>query len=76
MAHERKVLADLGNWGSFVASSNAQLLPVRQVAAFREKLTTEASTTLSAEEKAKKLAEVDAKLAALDAEMAKAGNGS
>ena len=74
VAHERKVLADLGGWGSFIASSNAQLLPVRQVAAFREKLTTEASTTLSAEEKAKKLADLDAKLKELDEAMAKAGS--
>ena len=74
VAHERKVLADLGNWGSFVASSNAQLLPVRQVAAFREKLTTEASTTLSPEEKAKKIAEIEARLKALDDQMAKSGS--
>ena len=74
VARERKVLADLGNWGQFVPSSNAQLLPVRQVAAFREKIATEASTTLSADEKAKKLAEVDARLKDLDAQMAKAGS--
>jgi len=74
VAHERKVLADLGNWGGFVSSSNAQLLPVRQVAAFRERLATEANTTMSADEKAKKLAEVDAKLKDLDAQLAKVGS--
>ena len=74
MARERKVLADLGGWGRFITSSNAQLLPVRQVAVFREKLTTEANTTLSADEKAKKIADLDAKLKDLDAEMAKAGS--
>ncbi len=74
VAHERKVLADLGGWGQFIASSNAQLLPVRQVAVFREKLTTETNTTLSADEKAKKIADLDAKLRNLDAEMAKTGS--
>ena len=74
VAHERKVLADLGNWGRFIASSNAQLLPVRQVAAFREKITTESSTTLGAEDKAKKLEEIDARLKELDAQMARAGS--
>ena len=73
-AHERKVLADLGNWGGFIPSSNAQLLPVRQVAAFREKLATEASTTMSADEKAQKLAAIDARLKDLDAQLAKVGS--
>lgn len=70
LAHERKVLADLGNWGNFVASSNAQLLPVRQVAAFKEKLTLENNTTLSPAEKEEKLRAVEAKLKELDAQMA------
>lgn len=74
VAHERKVLADLGGWGTFIASSNAQLLPVRQVAAFREKLVAEASTTMTADEKAAKIKDIDARLVALDAEMAKTGS--
>ena len=74
VAHERKVLADLGNWGHFIASSNAQLLPVRQVAVFRERLAAEANTTMPADEKAQKLAEIDAKLKDLDAQLAKAGS--
>jgi len=74
VAHERKVLADLGNWGGFIASSNAQLLPVRQVAAFRERLAAEANTTISADERTKKLAEIDARLKELDAQMAKIGS--
>ncbi len=73
-ARERKVLADLGGWGGFATSSNAQLLPVRQVAAFREKLAAEANTAMPADEKAKKIAEIDGRLKALDAEMAKAGS--
>jgi phosphonate transport system substrate-binding protein len=74
VAHERKVLADLGGWGNFLASSNAQLLPVRQVAAFKDKLALEANTTMPADEKARKIAEIDAKLKTLDAELAKAGS--
>ena len=74
VAHERKVLADLGNWGGFIAGSNAQLLPVRQVAAFRERLATEANTTMSAGERAQKLAEIDARLKDLDAQLAKVGS--
>ena len=73
-AHERKVLAGLGGWGSFAASSNAQLLPVRQVAAFRDKLAAEANTAMPADEKIKRIAEIDDRLKALDAEMAKAGS--
>ena len=74
VAHERKVLADLGGWGGWVAGSNAQLLPVRQVALFKDRLGVEGSTTLSADEKAKRTAAIDAQLQALDAEMAKSGS--
>jgi len=71
VAHERDVLKGLGEWGTFHVSSDAQLLPVRQVAAFRERLTTENNANLSADEKARKLQEIDAKLKVLDAEMEK-----
>jgi len=74
VAHERKVLADLGNWGGFIPSSNAQLLPVRQVAAFKERMSTEANTTMPADERTKKLGEIDARLKDLDAQMAKVGS--
>ena len=74
VAHERKVLADLGGWGGWIAGSNGQLLPVRQVALFKDKLGVEANATLSPEEKARRTEEIDGKLKALDAEMAKAGS--
>ena len=74
VAHERKVLADLGGWGNFVPSSNAQLLPVRQVAAFKDRLALESDTAMPAAEKAKKLQDIDARLKSLDAELAKAGS--
>lgn len=72
LARERKILADLGGWGPFQASSNAQLLPVRQVAVFREKLAAEANASLSADDKRQRVAELDARLRDLDAQMAQA----
>jgi len=76
VAHERQVLQGLGEWGTFHASSNAQLLPIRQVAAFRERLTAENNANLSAEEKAKKIEEIDARLKALDVQMEQAKTAS
>jgi phosphonate transport system substrate-binding protein len=71
VAHEREVLKALGNWGPFAASSDAQLLPVRQVSAFKDKLALENNTTLPAAEKAEKLKAIDARLHELDEQMAK-----
>ncbi|HSI42400.1 MAG TPA: phosphonate ABC transporter substrate-binding protein [Xanthobacteraceae bacterium] len=53
-------------WGVFVPSSNAQLYPIRQLELFKDRIKTESSDKLSADEKAKKIAEIDAKLADLD----------
>ena len=40
--HEREVLAGVSDgWGPFLASSNAQLLDVRQIEAFKAKLKAE-----------------------------------
>lgn len=72
VATERKILASLGVWGPFKASTDAQLLPGCQEAVFRERLQTEESATLSADEKARKLRDIDARLQAIDAEMDKA----
>jgi phosphonate transport system substrate-binding protein len=72
VAHEKAVLKALGGWGPFSASSDAQLLPVRQVAAFKDKLTLESDTTMPAAEKAQKLKVIDAHLHELDAQIAKA----
>jgi phosphonate transport system substrate-binding protein len=59
---EKKVLTDLGGWGGFVASTDAQLLPIRQVMLYKDRLKTEQDTSLADEDKQKKLAEIDAKL--------------
>jgi len=42
--HEREVLANMSDgWGPFLASSNAQLLDVRQIEAFKAKVTAQAA---------------------------------
>ncbi len=66
--HEKKVLADL-QWGPFKESSNKQLVPIRQLALFRDKIKLEADTNMAADEKAKKLAEIEAKLAELNKQL-------
>jgi phosphonate transport system substrate-binding protein len=58
------VLREL-QWGLFKPSSNKQLIPIREVALFRDKLKIENDDKLSAAEKATKLREIDEKLAEL-----------
>lgn len=65
LAGEQKVLKDL-QWAPFKESSNKQLLPIRQLALFRDKLKLEGDANMAADEKAKKIAEIDAKLAELN----------
>ncbi|MBV8912249.1 MAG: phosphate/phosphite/phosphonate ABC transporter substrate-binding protein [Acetobacteraceae bacterium] len=72
-SQERKLLAGLGDWGRFYASSDRQLVPFRQLALFREKLTTQADPALGAGEKAKRVRDIEAKLADLDRELARGG---
>jgi phosphonate transport system substrate-binding protein len=59
--HEKAVLEGLQS-GSFRASSNKQLLPLRQIALFRDKIKIENDDKLSVAEKADKVREIDAKL--------------
>jgi len=65
---EKKVLADL-QWAPFKESSNKQLVPIRQLALFRDKIKLEGDANMAADEKAKKLAEIDAKLAELNKQL-------
>ena len=66
VARERANLAIMSDgWGPFLASSNAQLIPIRQLALFKDKLKIQKSDKMSADEKKKKIAEIDAKLAEL-----------
>ncbi len=57
-------------WGKFQASSNDQLLPIRQLEMFKQRSQLEADSTLSQAEKDQKRQEIDATLAVLDAQMA------
>ncbi len=62
---ELKVLAEIHNWGPFRESSNDQLIPIRQLELFKEKVKIENDAKLNAEEKRTKLAKIDADLTEL-----------
>jgi phosphonate transport system substrate-binding protein len=65
--HERDVLAGMSSgWGPFLASSNAQLIPIRQMSLFKDKLNIESDDAMSEADKKAKLAEIDDQLAELD----------
>jgi len=62
---EKAILKNIYNYGGFRESSNAQLLPIRQLELARERMKIEGDERMNAEDKTKALTEVDAKLAAL-----------
>jgi phosphonate transport system substrate-binding protein len=64
-AAEKATLKAIYNYGGFRESSNAQLLPIRQLELFKERRRIETDDRLAADERARQLAEVDRKLAAL-----------
>ena len=61
---EKAVLKNIYNYGGFVESSNMQLVPIRQLELFKNRVKIE-SADLSDADKKTKLAEIDAKLASL-----------
>lgn len=63
-AREQAILAKL-TYGGFQSSTNAQLLPIRQLELFREKTKLEADANLNPQEKAAKLDTINKKLADL-----------
>jgi len=63
-AREKAILANI-EYSAFRASSDAQLVPIRQIELARERARVDADTTISADDKAKKLRDIDAKLAEL-----------
>jgi len=67
-ARERELLKALQYLG-FRASSNDQLLPIRQLGLFKEKGSIEGNANIKADDKQAKLNEIDAKLAILNARM-------
>ncbi|VVE86347.1 phosphonate ABC transporter substrate-binding protein [Pandoraea bronchicola] len=70
-AHEKEVLKNIYNYGGFRASTDAQLLPIRQLELFKQKVQLESDTNIDAAKKKSQLADLDNKLAALDQEMSK-----
>lgn len=66
VAAEKAVLAGL-QWSNFRASSDDQLIPIRQLDLFKKKIKIVADESLSADDKAKQVAEIEAKLKALEA---------
>jgi phosphonate transport system substrate-binding protein len=63
IAREREILAQMSDgWGPFLASSDLQLIPTRQLELFSDKTRIENDAGLSEEEKKLQLAEIDARL--------------
>ncbi|MDX2218081.1 MAG: phosphonate ABC transporter substrate-binding protein [Burkholderiales bacterium] len=69
---EKKVLWNLSKLSGFKPSSNAQLVPIRQLELFRDKTKIESDTKLTDAEKKVKVAEIDKKLAELNQQLAMA----
>jgi phosphonate transport system substrate-binding protein len=73
---QRKVLAGIGSgWAPFKPSDNSQLIPIRQLTLYREKLKIEADEKISQKEKEKKLEEIESQLRELQA-MAQKNTGT
>lgn len=64
-AAEKAILKNIYSYGGFRESDNRQLVPIRQLELFRDRRKVEGDEKLSADEKAKLVAEIDRKLAAL-----------
>jgi phosphonate transport system substrate-binding protein len=64
-AKEKEILMNIGKLAGFQASTNAQLIPIRELELFSQRIKVENDETLSTADKQAKLAEFDAKLAAL-----------
>ena len=62
---EKDVLMKISKLSAFKPSTNAQLIPIRQLELFRERNKFEADATLAAADKQTKVAEIDRKLADL-----------
>jgi phosphonate transport system substrate-binding protein len=60
------------SYGPVQASDNRQLLPIRQIMFFRDKIKIQDDANLSDDDKQKRIAEIDAKLADLDKQIAAA----
>ena len=68
---EKAVMAAITGYGGFAAASDAQLLPIRQVALFQQKQKIESDAHLSDDDRKTQLAALDAKLTALNTAQSK-----
>ncbi len=66
---EKEILKNMYRLAGFKASSDAQLLPIRQLELFKDRLKYENDTNLSESDKKAKVAEIDVKLADLAKQM-------
>lgn len=62
---EKAILKNIYNYGGFRDSSNDQLIPIRQLELFKDRSKVENDAALDAAARAKALADIDARLAAL-----------
>lgn len=62
---EKEILKNMYRLAGFKPSTDAQLVPIRQLELFKDRTKFENDPNLSAADKAAKLAEIDAKLALL-----------
>jgi phosphonate transport system substrate-binding protein len=63
---DKAVLKNIYGYSGFKESTNAQLVPIRQLELFKDRSKIENDTQYSAEEKAQRIADIDKKLAALN----------
>jgi len=68
---ERERLLGIQEWIGFKPSSNAQLIPIRQLELFREKSKLAVDAAVPEADKKAKIAEIDKKLAELNAQLSK-----
>lgn len=72
IAAARAALAKTSDgWGPFLASSDAQLIPIRQLELFKAKTKLQNDDKVAADEKAKKIKAIDDQLAALEEQQKK-----
>lgn len=67
----RSVMNGIYKYGGFRSSSNAQLLPIRQLELFKAKNKVEGDTTLTEADRKNQLAEIDRQLAEIEAQLPK-----
>jgi phosphonate transport system substrate-binding protein len=62
---EKEILKNMYRLAGFKASTDAQLIPIRQLELFKDRMKFESDVNMSAAEKQTKIADIDAKLADL-----------